>query len=145
MSPTSTGTAQAKGTCSGTTAARAAFLTASAEELSGREKASGFPVQAGYVVISVALTEAQIRSPGLEGEGVESGGGDLGDEGYLSGEADADAVGLAVDVGDGGRPHVARAAFGGRWVEGDGVRLDHGEGFASDGVGGDDVTAGGAW
>ena len=81
----------------------------------------------------------------MEGEVVEGGGGDLGDEGYLSGEADADTVGLAVDVGDGRLPDVARAAFGGRWVEGDGVRLDDGEGFAPDGVGRDDVTTGRSW
>ena len=79
---------------------------------------------------------------GSEGEGVERGGGDLGDERDLAGEADADPVGLAVDVGDGGGPHVARAAFGRCRVEGDAVGLDDGEGRAVDGVGGDDVPAG---
>ena len=65
------------------------------------------------MVISVALTVAQMSVAGSEGEGVEGGGGDLGDERDVAVEADADAVGLAVDVGDGGRPDVARAAVGG--------------------------------
>ena len=80
---------------------------------------------------------------GLEGEGVEGGGGDLGDERDLAVEADADAVGLAVDVDDGARPYVAGAAVGWCGVEGDAVGLDDGEGGAVDVVGGDDASAGG--
>ena len=79
------------------------------------------------MVISVALTVAQTWSPGWRTRSSRAAGGDLGDERDLAGEADADAVGLAVDVGDGGSPHVARAALGNRRVEGDGVGLDEGK------------------
>src|SRR5690349_11981056 len=63
-----------------------------------------------------------------EDERIESGGRDLSDERDVAVEADADAVGLAVDVGDGGSPDVARAAFRCDGVEGDGMRLDDGIG-----------------
>ncbi len=56
------------------------------------------------MVISVALTVAQTLVARAQGEVVEGGGGDLGDEGDGAVEADPDAVGLAVDVGDGDRP-----------------------------------------
>ena len=93
--------------------------------------------------MSVALTVAQMWSPGWRASSSRASCGDLGDERDVAGEADADAVGLAVDVGDGGRPDVAWAAVGWGPVEGDGVGLDDGERVAVDGVGGDDAGAGG--
>ena len=78
-------------------------------------------------------------------EGVEGGGGDLGDERDVAVEADADAVGLAVDVGHRRRTRRCGGCRRARRVEGDGVGLDDREGRALDGVGGDDPAAARRW
>ena len=78
--------------------------------------------------MSVALTEAQISSPGRRSECVEGGGGDLGGQRQRPGEADADAVAEPVDVGDLAAPRVAGAASRlGVPVQRDGVGPDDGE------------------
>ena len=89
--------------------------------------------------MSVALTVAQIWSPGRRARASSAAGVISATSGTSPCEPDPDAVGVAVDVGDGGGPDVAGAAVGRRRVEGDAVGLDDGEGGALDVVGGDDA------